>query len=151
MRFNFHTPNFNLADFFKLKSSIGVIERNRKTKHYNYADLAAVEEALAEHLGDRWVFQDFISELHVVTRLYDLKTTDIDGQFAYIEQSTLMPPDMDGQDTGKLETYFRRYHRVVLLNLKTEDNDAASPKRATTNTQRRSSRRTRKSTAEDVI
>lgn len=132
-----HTPNFNLHDFFELKRGIDKIARNKKTKHYNYADLAAITEALEPHLGTRWEFQDYIEKLDVVTRLYDLESAGLE----YIEQRTTMPVDLDPQDTGKAETYFRRYHRVVLLSLQTEDNDAAGTRRASTNTSRRRSRR----------
>ena len=133
----FHTENFNLRDFFALKAGIGNIHRNKKTKHYNYADLQAITEAIAPNLGDRWVFQDYVNGLTVGTRLYDLESDTLE----YIESTIEMVADLDGQDTGKLVTYYRRYNRTVLLDLVTEDNDAAAPKRATT--KRTSSRRRR--------
>ena len=43
----------------------------------------------------------------------------------YIESSIEMSSDNDGQETGKLITYYRRYNRVSILDLVTEDDDAA--------------------------
>jgi hypothetical protein len=134
---NTYTPKFDLKAFFALKSSIDSIARNKKTPHYKYADLSAIREALAPHLGERWVFQDFVQGDLVVTRLYDLEADD--EQF--IESCvSILATDLDGQDVGKLITYYRRYNRTVLLDLVTEDNDAANPKRMS---KRRSSRRTK--------
>ena len=115
------SPGFNLADFFALKASINTITRNKTTKHYKYADLAAISEAIAPHLGQRWVFQDFIDNQCVVTRLYDRATEG----YPYIVSSIEMSSDNDGQETGKLITYYRRYNRIAILDLVTEDDDAA--------------------------
>jgi len=115
------SPGFNLTDFFALKASINIITRNKTTKHYKYADLAAISEAIAPHLGQRWVFQDFIDNQCVVTRLYDRATEG----YPYIVSSIEMSSDNDGQETGKLITYYRRYNRIAILDLVTEDDDAA--------------------------
>ena len=115
------SQGFNLADFFALKASISRITRNKTTKHYKYADLNAISEAIAPHLGQRWVFQDFIDNQCVVTRLYDRATEG----YPYIVSSIEMSSDNDGQETGKLITYYRRYNRVSILDLVTEDDDAA--------------------------
>ena len=115
------TPGFNLADFHALKSSIGAVTRNKKTPHYKYADLNAISESIADDLGTRWLFQDFIENQCVVTRLYDTTTEG----YPYIESSIEMSSDNDGQETGKLITYYRRYNRVSILDLVTEDDDAA--------------------------
>lgn len=138
-----HTENFNLRDFFALKASIENIARNKKTPHYKYADLNAITEAITPNLGDRWVFQDYVDGLTVGTRLYDLETETLE----YIESTIQMTDDLEGQDTGKLITYYRRYNRTALLDLVTEDNDAAGAKRAT---KRTSSRRSRRSTEQEV-
>jgi hypothetical protein len=115
------SPGFNLADFHALKSSIGAVTRNKKTPHYKYADLNAISESIADDLGTRWLFQDFIENQCVVTRLYDTTTEG----YPYIESSIEMSSDNDGQETGKLITYYRRYNRVSILDLVTEDDDAA--------------------------
>jgi hypothetical protein len=115
------SPGFNLADFFAMKASISSITRNKTTKHYKYADLNAISEAIAPQLGQRWVFQDFIENQCVVTRLYDTTTEG----YPYIESSIEMSSDNDGQETGKLITYYSRYNRVRILDLVTEDDDAA--------------------------
>ena len=114
-------PGFNLADFHALKLSIGAVTRNKKTPHYKYADLNAISESIADDLGTRWLFQDFIENQCVVTRLYDTTTEG----YPYIESSIEMSSDNDGQETGKLITYYRRYNRVSILDLVTEDDDAA--------------------------
>ena len=120
------SPGFNLTDFFALKASINIITRNKTTKHYKYADLAAISEAIAPQLGHRWVFQDFVENQCVVTRLYDMEWLANDGDpNPYIESSIEMSSDNDGQETGKLITYYRRYNRVSILDLVTEDDDAA--------------------------
>ena len=120
------SPGFNLADFFALKASINTITRNKTTKHYKYADLAAISEAIAPQLGQRWVFQDFVENQCVVTRLYDMEwLANGGGPNPYIESSIEMSSDNDGQETGKLITYYRRYNRVSILDLVTEDDDAA--------------------------
>lgn len=132
-----HTEGFDLRAFFALKKGLSAVGRNKKTKHYNYADLNAINESIAGDLGDRWIFQDLVDGLLVITRLYDLESESLE----FIESKIRMTDDLDGQDTGKLVTYYRRYNRIALLDLKTEDNDAASPKRAATRSRR--TRRTR--------
>ena len=146
------TPGFNLADFHALKSSIGAVTRNKKTPHYKYADLNAISESIADDLGTRWLFQDFIENQCVVTRLYDTTTEG----YPYIESSIEMSSDNDGQETGKLITYYRRYNRVSILDLVTEDDDAAgvrgrnrhAPDAAATAPARTRTARTRRTTSD---
>jgi hypothetical protein len=141
-----HSPNFDFAAFFELKAGIDAIARNKKTPHYKYADLGAIREAIAEDLGKRWVVQDWVEGLRVVTRIYDLQARDGSlGKPEWIESSITMVADLDGQDTGKLITYFRRYNLTVLLALQTEDNDAAGLRPATTATSKRTARTARTS------
>jgi len=137
-----YTPNFKLADFFSLKGGIEAITRNKKTKHYNYADLNAIRESLEEHLGTRWVIQDFQNGREVITRIYDTE-----NDFNFIQSVFLMADDLDPQDAGKAITYGRRYNRITLLDLQTEDNDAAGVRRTAPKAERtarvpRASRRT---------
>ena len=146
------SPGFNLTDFFALKVSINIITRNKTTKHYKYADLAAISEAIAPQLGHRWLFQDFIENQCVVTRLYDTTTEG----YPYIESSIEMSSDNDGQETGKLITYYRRYNRVSILDLVTEDDDAAgvrgrnrhAPDAVATSPARTRTARTRRTTSD---
>lgn len=146
------SPGFNLADFHALKSSIGAVTRNKKTPHYKYADLNAISESIADDLGTRWLFQDFIENQCVVTRLYDTTTEG----YPYIESSIEMSSDNDGQETGKLITYYRRYNRVSILDLVTEDDDAAgvrgrnrhAPDAVATATTRTRTARTRRTTSD---
>lgn len=106
-----------------LKRSIGTITKNRKAHHYNYADLATIEEALVEPFGETWIFFDEVHYDRVVTRLVNLAL----GQ--EVQSVIGFDPQIDPQDTGKTITYFRRYNRVTLLNLETEDNDAQGTRR----------------------
>jgi len=137
-----HTPGFDFAAFFKLKDGIESIARNKRTPHYKYADLQAIRDAIAENLGTRWAVQDFIEESRVTTRIYDTQSPS--NSLEYIESSIVMMTDLDGQDTGKLITYYRRYNLTVLLALQTEDNDAAGLRPAVTATQRRAERTSRR-------
>jgi hypothetical protein len=100
------------------------------TRHYKYADLNTVSDAveaalLAEGVG---IFPT-VEMGDVVVQLRVLRATNEDA--AHIIGSIPLPAELTPQQTGSAITYFRRYLLVALLNLLTESDDdgaaASSP------------------------
>ncbi len=98
------------------------------TRHYNYADLDVVCDAveaalLAEGVGIfPTVFNDSVrTELRVIA--WPGGTVDIPGSGALVSCEIPLPADLTPQQTGSAITYFRRYGLVALLNLRTEPDD----------------------------
>jgi ERF superfamily len=97
------------------------------TRHYNYADLDVVCDAveaalLAEGVG---IFPSISNAaVEVVLRILDSPGAGF-GSWA-VGASIPLPADLTPQQTGSAITYFRRYGLVALLNLRTEPDDDGS-------------------------
>jgi hypothetical protein len=96
------------------------------TRHYNYADLDVVCDAveaalLAEGVG---IYPSISAAgVEVVLRIVGCHDSHA---FHSVVARIALPPDLTPQQTGSAITYFRRYGLVALLNLRTEPDDDGS-------------------------
>lgn len=104
-----------------------VVNRNQDgqvgTRHYKYADLDSVVNAVEAALLDEGVgiFPTITADF-VKVELVVIDHPDYPTLYAHIP----LPGDSTPQQTGSAITYFRRYGLVALLNLRTESDDDGS-------------------------
>ncbi len=95
------------------------------TRHYKYADLNSVVEAVEEPLRNEGVGIFHQVGVGAVTTVLRILGTHADGDGTAVRSTVSLTGDLTPQQTGSAITYFRRYNLVALLNLLTEDDDGA--------------------------
>lgn len=121
--------------------------KDAKAYNYNYVKLDQLVEKLYPVLREN----GFFVRHAVVDGCVETAIVDMQNDCAEYVSRIPMADDLDPQDAGKAITYYRRYNLLCLLDLLTEDNDAADVKRrkssssSSEGTARTRTRRTRRS------
>lgn len=129
-----------IQKLFELKQKSIVLLRDEAAYNYKYADLAQIQDKLADALAElRILIVHSTQGGAVVTTIYDVDSDacisssieigKINTTRDWIDKNgihNIEITEQDPQAVGSIITYYRRYNLLQLLDLKTEDNDGAS-------------------------